>query len=178
MGGGGSKRVTWVAWRAISPLQLSMGVSVSGWTPLSIWVAWSGWWASPGDSRPVGACGGEPAPPGAHVVICRRGPASLQYPHREHPGRGAAGGGVLQDEECESRTHPAPPQALVCSWTYEAESPPCPSGQPGPMGFLPKSALGGGCGALHPDGPPTGPPLLTIRTLANSLGTPTLPLLP
>lgn len=76
-----------------------------------MWVAWSGWWASPGDSRPVGACGEtcrETGPSWHSRRLCRRGPASLQYPHREHPGRRAAGGGVLQDEERESQP-PRPP---------------------------------------------------------------------
>ena len=62
------------------------------------------------------------------------------------------------------------PRVLVCSWTCEAESPPCLSGRPGPKGFPSKSASGGSCRAPHPDGPPRGPPLLTIRTLANSWG--------
>lgn len=46
---------------------------------------------------PVGTAGPHlPTPP-----PCRRGPASLQHSHREHPGSGEAGGGVFQNEKRE-----------------------------------------------------------------------------
>lgn len=56
---------------------------------------------SPNEGRPPPP---HPAPPLGLPLISpsrRRRPAPLQHSHREHPGRGEAGGGVLQDEERE-----------------------------------------------------------------------------
>ena len=130
--------MAWVAWGAVGPPWLSVGGSRSrGGHFCPMWVARSGWWASPGDSRPVGARGEtcrETGPPGAHGALCRRGPASLQYPPREHPGRGGAGGGVLQDEERESPPRPRPWSWSVPGPVKQRAHPACRVGQD-PWGF-------------------------------------------
>lgn len=78
-----------VAWRSGWPSWAERGVRVLGQT-LLVPCGWPGLdgGASPGASRPVGACGepaGRPAPPGAHSVLCRRRPASLQHPIENIP---------------------------------------------------------------------------------------------
>lgn len=174
--------MAWVAWGAVGPPWLSVGGQGLGADTL-VPCGWRGLDGGPpqgtrGLWEPAGRPAGRPAPPGTHGVSAAGDPPLYSIPIEN----------ILAVEPLEEESFkmknvsPSPPDPLplvpVCSWTREAESLPCLSGRPGSVGFLSKSALGGGCGAPHPDGPPPGPPLLAIWTLANSLGTPALPLFP